>query len=91
VLFATDRSAVSRTALLAVAGLAVGGGTEVVVPAAAAAEHGSDLGGLLLVSVSHEVLERVSCPVLVVRAGRQATAGAGASYRRWPVTRTWTT
>lgn len=130
-LFATDRTAASRAALLAVAGLAVGGGTEVVVLhvddrgrpreseelagevacglialavnarpevreaprggvaaaiAAAAAEHGvdlvalgsrgrSDLGGLLLGSVSHEVLARVSCPVLLVRAGRRATSG----------------
>jgi nucleotide-binding universal stress UspA family protein len=129
VLFATDRSAASRAALLAVAGLAVGGGTEVVVLhvddhsrpkeseklagevacgltalavdarpevrraargvvaaaiAAAAAEHGadlvvlgsrgrSDLGGLLLGSVAREVLARVSCPVLLVRAGRRAT------------------
>jgi nucleotide-binding universal stress UspA family protein len=129
VLFATDRSAASRAALLAVAGLGVGGGTEVVVLhvddrgqpeeaerlageiacglialavnarpevrrarrggvaaeiAVAAAEHSSDLvvlgsrgrsdvGGLLLGSVSHEVLERVSCPVLLVRAGRRAT------------------
>jgi nucleotide-binding universal stress UspA family protein len=129
VLFATDRSAASRAALLAVAGLAVGGATEVVVLhvddhgrpreseelagdiagglialavrarpevrtaprggaaaaiAAAAAEHGadlvalgsrgrSDLGGLLLGSVGHEVLARVSCPVLLVRAGRRAT------------------
>jgi nucleotide-binding universal stress UspA family protein len=129
VLFATDRSAASRAALLAVAGLAAGGDTEVVVLhvddrgqpgegeglageiacglialavdarpelrraprggvaaeiAAAAAERGSDLvvlgsrgrsdlGGLLLGSVSHEVLERVSCPVLLVRAGRRAT------------------
>jgi nucleotide-binding universal stress UspA family protein len=129
VLFATDRSEASRAALLAVAGLGVGGGTEVVVLhvddrgqpeeaerlageiacglialavnarsevrrarhggvaaeiAAATAKHGSDLlvlgsrgrsdfGGLLLGSVSHEVLERVSCPVLLVRAGRRAT------------------
>jgi nucleotide-binding universal stress UspA family protein len=129
VLFATDRSASSRAALLAVAGLAVGGGTEVVVLhvddhrraresdelagevacglialavdarpevraaprsgvaaaiAAAAEEHGadlvvlgsrgrSDLGGLLLGSVGHEVLARVTCPVLLVRAGRRAT------------------
>ena len=53
--------------------------------AAAAAEHcsdlvvlgsrgRSDLGGLLLGSVSHDVLERVSCAVLLVRAGRRATA-----------------
>lgn len=129
VLFATDRSAASRAALLAMAGLAVGGGTEVVVLhvddrgqpeeseglageiacglialavnaraevrrarrgevaaqiAAAAAEQGSDLvvlgsrgrsdlGGLLMGTVSGAVLERVSCPVLVVRAGRRAT------------------
>jgi len=129
VLFATDRSAASRAALLAVAGLGVGGGTEVVVLhvddrgkpeeaerlageiacglialavnarpevrrarrggvaaeiAAAADEYGSDMvvlgsrgrsdfGGLLLGSVSHQVLERVSCPVLMVRAGRRAT------------------
>lgn len=128
-LFATDRSAASRAAVPAVAGLGVGGETEVVVLhvhdrghgeegqrlvteiafglialavnarpevrqarrghvaaeiAAAAAEHGSDLlvlgsrgrsdlGGLLLSSVSHEVLERVSCPVLLVRAGRRAS------------------
>jgi nucleotide-binding universal stress UspA family protein len=128
-LFAADRSAASRAALLAVAGLAVGGRTEVLVMhvddrgrpeegmalvtgiaqglialmvnarselrsaprggvgreiAAAAAEHGpdlvvlgsrgrSDLGGLLLGSVGHEVLERVSCPVLLVRAGRRAS------------------
>ena len=128
-LFATDRSAASRAAVLAVAGLGVGGDIEVVVLhvddggqaqegqglvteiacglialavnarperrqarrgqvaaeiAAAAAEHGSDLvvlgsrgrsdlGGLLLGSVSHEVLERVSCPVLLVRAGRRAS------------------
>jgi nucleotide-binding universal stress UspA family protein len=131
VLFATDRSAASRAALLAVAGLAVGGGTEVTVLhvddrrrpqesdelagevacglialavdarpevrsaprggvaaaiAAAAAEHGadlvvlgsrgrSDLGGLLLGSVGHEVMTRVTCPVLLVRAGRRATTG----------------
>jgi nucleotide-binding universal stress UspA family protein len=129
VLFATDRSAASRAARLSVAGLAAGGGTEVVVLhvddrgrareseelagevacglialavdarpevrqaprggvaaaiSAAAAEHGadlvvlgsrgrSDLGGLLLGSVGHEVLARVSCPVLLVRAGRRAT------------------
>jgi len=129
VLFATDRSAASRAALLAVAGLGVGSATEVVVLhvddssqpgeaeglageiagglialavnarpevrrarrggvaaeiATAAAEYGSDLvvlgsrgrsdfGGLLLGSVSYEVMERVSCPVLVVRAGRRAT------------------
>jgi nucleotide-binding universal stress UspA family protein len=129
VLFATDRSAASRAALLVVAGLAVGGGTEVVVLhvddrgqpeesrrlvtdvafglialavdarqelrtaarghiaaeiAAAAAEHRSDLvvlgsrgrsdlGGLLLGSVGHEVLELVPCPVLLVRAGRRAS------------------
>jgi nucleotide-binding universal stress UspA family protein len=131
VLFATDRSASSRAALLAVAGLAVGGDTEVVVLhmddrgrpresaelagevacglialavnarpevreaphggvavtiAAAAAEHGadlvvlgsrgrSDIGGLLLGSVGHEVLTRVTCPVLLVRAGRRSTTG----------------
>jgi nucleotide-binding universal stress UspA family protein len=129
VLFATDRSAASRAALLAVAGLAVGGGTEVIVLhvddrgqpeegrklatdtawglialavnaraevrpaargqvaaviAAAAAEHDadlvvlgsrgrSDLGGLLLGSVGHEVLELVPCPVLLIRAGRRAS------------------
>ncbi|HSR26027.1 MAG TPA: universal stress protein [Candidatus Eisenbacteria bacterium] len=128
-LFAADRSAASRAALLAVAGLAVGGGTEVIVLhvddrgqpedgrrlvadiawglialavdaraevrqaapgrvaaeiAAAAAEHRadlvvlgsrgrSDLGGLLLGSVGHEVLERLCCPVLLVRAGRRAS------------------
>ena len=128
-LFATDRSASSRAALLAVAGLAVGGETEVVVLhvddhgqpeaarrlvdeialrlialavdaipevrtaprgqvaatiAAAATEHGaglvvlgsrgrSDLGGLLLGSAGHEVMERVACPVLLVRAGRRAS------------------
>ena len=128
-LFATDRSAASRAALLAVAGLGVGSATEVVVLhvddssqpgeaerlageiagglialavnarpevrrarrggvaaeiATAAAEYGSDLvvlgsrgrsdfGGLLLGSVSYEVMERVSFPVLVVRAGRRAT------------------
>ena len=128
-LFATDRSAASRAALLAVAGLGVGGEIEGVVLhvddrgqaaegrklvteiasglialavnarpelrqarrgqvaaeiAAAAAEHGSDLvvlgsrgrsdmGGLLLGSVSHEVLERVSCAILLVRAGRRAS------------------
>jgi len=128
-LFASDRSAASRAALLEVAGLAAGGGTEVVVLhvddrgrpeegerlageiagglialsvnarpevrrarpgrvadeiASAASEHAadlvvlgsrgrSDLGGLLLGSVSHEVLERVRCPVLLVRAGRRAT------------------
>ncbi len=33
----------------------------------------SDLGGLLLGSVGHEVLERVTCPVLLVRAGRRAS------------------
>jgi len=49
--------------------------------AAAAAEHGSDLvvlgsrgradlGGLLPGSVAREVVERVPCPVLLVRAGR---------------------
>lgn len=53
--------------------------------AAAAAEHRSDLvvlgsrgrfdlGGLLLGSVGHEVLERVSCPVLLVRAGRRTSS-----------------
>ena len=128
-LFAADRSAASRAALLAVAGLAVGGGTEVIVLhvddrgqpedgrrlvadiawglialavdaraevrqaapgrvaaeiAAAAAEHRadlvvlgsrgrSDLGGLLLGSVGNEVLERLGCPVLLVRAGRRAS------------------
>ena len=129
VLFATDRSAASRAALIAVAGLAVGGGTEVVVLhvddrgrpvqaldlvtgitdglislavnarsevrrarpggvaaeiAAAAEQHRadlvvlgsrgrSDLGGLLLGSVGQQVLERVACPVLLVRAGRRAS------------------
>jgi nucleotide-binding universal stress UspA family protein len=128
-LFATDRSAASRAALLAVAGLAVGGAREVIVLhvddrgrpedarrlvadvswaliglgvraqdevrraacgrvaaeiAAAAEEHRadlvvlgsrgrSDLGGLLLGSVGHDVLERVHCPVLLVRAGRRAS------------------
>ena len=128
-LFATDRSAASRAALLAVAGLSVGGDMEVVVLhvdergdpeagrrlvadvacglialavdarpelhraprgrvaaeiAAAASEHASDLvvlgsrgrsdlGGILLGSVGHEVLERVRCPVLLVRAGRRAS------------------
>lgn len=123
------RSAASLAALLTVAGLAVGGGTEVLVLhvddhgqpeegrrlasdiasaliacavnarpelrqarrgqvgaeiAAAAAEHGSDLvmlgsqgqshlGGLLLGSVGFEVLERVRCLVLLVRAGRRAS------------------
>lgn len=132
-LFATDRSAASRAALLAVAGLAVGGRTEVVVLhvgdrgrpedgprlvedavwalialavharpelrqaargrvaeeiAAAAAEHRadlvvlgsrgrSDLGGLLLGSVGQGVLERVPCPVLLVRAGRRPSARRG--------------
>jgi len=127
VLFPTDRSAASRAALLAVAGLAVGGEVEVLVLnvhdlgrhddglalvsevtdslialavnarsdlrmacsarvaeeiAAVAREVDpdlvvlgsrgrSDLGGLLLGSVSHEVLERASCPVLLVRAGRR--------------------
>lgn len=127
-LFATDYSAASRAALLAVAGLAVGGATRVVVLhvddgdepgqssrlvretagrlvalavdaraevrrsepgqvaaeiAAVAAENGaglvvlgsrgrSDLGGLLLGRVSRDVVERVGCPVLVVRAGRRA-------------------
>ena len=127
--FATDRSAASRAALIAVAGLAVGGATKVVVlrvvddghtaegaclageiasglialavdarPEVRLAAHGavaaeiaaaasqleadlvvlgsrgrSDLGGLLLGSVGHEVLARVSCPVLLVRAGRRAT------------------
>lgn len=126
-LFATDGSAASRAALLAVAGLAMGGETEVLVLhvthhcraedsralvtgiveglialainarpelrhaahghvareiAAAAVQYGadlvvlgsrgrSDLGGLLLGSVGHEVLERVACPVLMVRAGRR--------------------
>jgi len=129
VLFATDRSAASRAALIALAGLAVGGDTKVVVLhvvddghtveglrlaaeiadgllalavdarpevrraprggvaaeiAAAASQLGadllvlgsrgrSDLGGLLLGSVGHEVLARVPCPVLLVRAGRRAT------------------
>ncbi len=124
-LLAADLSAASRAAVLAVAGLAVGGGTEVVVLhvddsgepedglglvndvtcglialavnarpelrqaprggvaaeiAAAAAEHGSDLvvlgsrgrsdlGGLLLGAVGRQVLNRVPCPVLLVRAG----------------------
>jgi nucleotide-binding universal stress UspA family protein len=128
-LLAIDRSAASRAALLAVAGLAVGGQTEVVVlhvddenrpersralasdiawrlialavnarpesrPAArgrvaeaiaeAADELGadivvlgsrgrSDLGGLLLGSVGQEVLRRVACPVLLVRASRHAS------------------
>ena len=127
-LFATDRSAASRAALLAVAGLASGAGIQVVVLtvdecgrpeearrvvddiswglialavdargevrraagggvaaeiAAAAEEHGADLvvlgargrsdvGGLLLGVVGREVVERVDCPVLVVRAGRRA-------------------
>ena len=127
-LLAIDRSAASRAALLAVAGLAVGGRTRVVVLhvdhrdrplearavvtdavqslvalavdarpevraaargqvareiAAAAADHDADLlvlgsrgrpdlGGLLLGSVGHEVLARVSCPVLFVRARRGA-------------------
>lgn len=126
-LFATDGSAASRAAVLAVAGLAMGGETEVLVLhvthhrrakdgralvtgiveglialainarpelrhaahghvareiAAAAVQYGadlvvlgsrgrSDLGGLLLGSVGHEVLERVACPVLMVRAGRR--------------------
>jgi nucleotide-binding universal stress UspA family protein len=130
VLFAADRSAASRAALLAVAGLAVGGGTQVVVLhvddrghpeegerlaaemacrlialavharpelrqaapggvaaeiAAAAGEHGADLvvlgsrgrfdlGGLLPGDLGCEVLERLSCPVLLVRAGRRATS-----------------
>ena len=129
VLLAADRSAASRAALLAVAGLAVGGGTRVIVLhvddrgrpddaqrfladiswglialavdarsevrraasgrvaaeiALAAAEHHadlvvlgsrgrSDLGGLLLGKVGREVLERVRCPVLLVRAGRRPT------------------
>jgi nucleotide-binding universal stress UspA family protein len=129
VLFATDHSAASRAALLAVAGLTVGAGIEVVVLhvdvqgrldeaqrfaqdvawglialavkakaevrraapgrvaaaiVAAAAEHDvdlvvlgsrgrSDLGGLLLGSVGHEVLRQVRCPVLLVRAGRRAS------------------
>lgn len=128
-LLAADRSAASRAALLAVAGLAVGGGTRVIVLhvddrgrpddaqrfladiswglialavdarsevrraasgrvaaeiALAAAEHHadlvvlgsrgrSDLGGLLLGKVGREVLERVRCPVLLVRAGRRPT------------------
>ena len=128
-LFAADRSAASRAALLVVAGLAVGGKTEVVVLhvddrnqpqeglalvtgmteglialavnarpevhstkrghvgreiAAAALEYRadlvvlgsrgrSDLGGLLLGSVGHEVLELASCPVLLVRAGRRTS------------------
>lgn len=60
--------------------------------AAAAIEHGadlvvlgsrgrSDLGGLLLSSVGHDVLELASCPVLLVRAGRQAS---GRRLRRGP-------
>ena len=129
-LFATDRSAASRAALIAVAGLAVGGRTEVVVlhvddrgqpvealglatgiadglislavnartevrraqPVGVAAtiataveQHGadlvvmgsrgrSDLGGLLLGSVGQQVLQRVACPALLVRAGRRASA-----------------
>jgi nucleotide-binding universal stress UspA family protein len=128
-LFAADCSAASRAALLAVAGLAVGGGTQVIVLhvddrdqskerglaediacglialaadarpewrhakpgevavaiAAAAVEHGvdlvvlgsrgrSDLGGLLLGTTADQVLQRVSCPVLLVRAGRRAGA-----------------
>ncbi|HXM56667.1 MAG TPA: universal stress protein [Candidatus Dormibacteraeota bacterium] len=129
VLFAADRSAASRAALLAVADLAVGAGIEVIVLhvddrgrpeaardlvkdmtwglialavdakaevrragagrvaaaiAAAAAAHGadlvvlgsrgrSDLGGLLTGSVSSQVLARVRCPVLLVRAGRRAS------------------
>jgi nucleotide-binding universal stress UspA family protein len=128
-LYAADRSAASRAALLAVAGLAVGGQTEVVVLhvddrgqpeegrrlvtdiacalialavdarpelrqappgrvaaaiAAVAAEQGSnlvvlgsrgrsDLGGLLPGRVGHEVVERVPCPLLLVRAGRRAS------------------
>jgi len=126
-LFATDGSAASRAAMLAVAGLAMGGETEVLVlhvthhrraedgralvtgiaeglialainarPELRHTAHGhvareiaaaaiqyradlvvlgsrgrSDLGGLLLGSVGHEVLERVACPVLMVRAGRR--------------------
>lgn len=129
VLLATDRTAASRAALIAVAGLAVGGGTEVVVLhvdergqpveamrlaagvadglialavnarpmvrraqagsvaaeiAAAVRQQGSDLvvlgsrgrsdlGGLLLGSVGQGVLQRVTCPVLLVRAGRRAS------------------
>jgi len=127
-LFAADSSAATRAALLAVAGLAVGGRTEVVVMnvdtrnrpqeglalatsitdslialavnarpevrsnhgghvgreiAAAAVEYRadlvvlgsrgrSDLGGLLLGSVGHEVLQLAASPVLLVRAGRRA-------------------
>ena len=132
VLLATDRSAASRAALIAVAGLAVGGATRVVVLhvddrdqpmealglatgmadglislavdarpevrrarpggvataiATAAEQHGSDLvvmgsrgrsdlGGLLLGSVGQRVLEQVSCPVLLLRAGRRASGRA---------------
>jgi nucleotide-binding universal stress UspA family protein len=128
-LVAADSSAASRAALLAVAGLAVGGGTQVIVLhvedldhlqagrrlveditcglialavdatselrqapqeevasaiAAAATENAadlvvlgsrgrSDLGGLLLSSVAAQVLQRVSCPMLLVRAGRRAS------------------
>jgi nucleotide-binding universal stress UspA family protein len=118
---------------VAVAGLAIGGGTEVVVLhvdehdwpeeservaaesacalialavdarpevraaahggvaaeiAAAAADHGadlvvlgspgrSDLGGLLLGGLGHEVLTRAPCPLVVARAGRRATSRRG--------------
>jgi len=134
VLFATDRSAASRAALLAVAGLASGAGIQVAVLAVdergrpeearrlvdditwglialavdargevrraargrvaaeiAAAADGydadlvvlgargrSDFGGLLLGVIGHEVVERVHCPVLVVRAGRRS----GSRWRR---------
>jgi nucleotide-binding universal stress UspA family protein len=130
VLLGTDRSAASRAALLAVAGLAVGGATEVVVlhvanpghagdgralvdditlglvalavnaralvreappelvaetVAAAAAEEDAqlvvlgsrgrgDLGGLHPGGVAQGVLERVSCPVVLARAGRRGSA-----------------
>jgi nucleotide-binding universal stress UspA family protein len=126
---ATDRSAASRAALLAVAGLASGAGIQVVVLAvdeggrlgearrlvddiswglialavdtrgevrraapagvaaeiaAAADEHQADLvvlgargrsdfGGLLLGATGRQVVERVHCPVLLVRAGRRAS------------------
>ena len=129
-LFATDSSPASRAARLAVAGLAVGGATHVIVLhvddrsqsesgqqlvenvacalialavdarpelrqaspgeiggaiAAAAIEYGvdlvvlgsrgqADIGGLLLGSIADDVLERVSCPLLLVRAGRRAGA-----------------